>query len=541
LAGRYRLLEQIGPGGVAVVYRAHDEQTSGSVAVKFLSGGSNRELESTAKHFERAWTASLMRHPHIVQVLETGFSEFGPFIVMEDLRGEHVGKILERHGRLRKDVCFVLIEPLLLALGACHSIGLIHGYVKPDHVVVCQLPDRRVTVKLLDFGAILDLGKPGAPEDATEYLSPEHVNGGPVDHRSDLFSVCVLIYELLTNALPFHGPTFTATTYRIIHRPCPTLGQMGLLGADELSNVLMRGLEKDPSRRYSTARELLEALRPLMQSSATSPRALAELIPTITLVPKESGAISMIIPSTVRPTSLTPGPESGAQFRGVTRVTTPLPLAARLDKPAAPHSPEPEDFHAPLPARYRGKFRARAVVWQALDDYVRTRHSAEAREQILYTINSEDARDLLSGNLQGILYCELEAVTQYVDLVTSRLFSSNADWCRMAGRDTVDGVLSTALARSVPPIPSLPVSLRRICRTLGPLFDFGDWQVEPTESDTTAFIHVTGVDAVCHGLRLWMHGVVERALAVAHRSATTTIVRGQASFMPRMIFEVVSS
>ncbi|HEY5958723.1 MAG TPA: serine/threonine-protein kinase [Polyangiaceae bacterium] len=534
LAGRYRLLERIGPGGNGAVFRAFDEQTSATVAVKFLSGRPNRDLESTGRYFERAWTASLIRHPHIVQVHETGLSEFGPFITMEDLRGEHLGRILERHGRLRKDICFALVEPILLALGACHSIGLFHGYVKPDHVIVCQLPDRRITVKVLDFGAMVDLARQGPPLHAMEYLSPEHAHGGPIDHRSDLFSVCVLTYELLTNSLPFHGPTFTETTYRIINRPCPSLGQMGLTGSEALSNVLLRGLAKDPSCRYSNARELLEALRPLMQSDGVS---LAELIPSITMIPMDSGTISMTLPAMQRTSSLTPGPESGAAIRRISR-TSLLPVTARVEQPTSSYPADADELRAALPARYRGRFRARAVIWQALDVYVRSRRPADLREQILRAIGNDDASDLLSGTLQGIVYCKLDSITQYIELVTTRLFSSHPGWCRTAGRETVDGILSVALTRSIPPSPSLLVSLRRICRILSPLFDFGEWQVEPTQDGSGALVHVSGVDAVCSGLRLWAFGVVERSLDVSHRGTSLSIVRGEASFTPRLVIDV---
>ncbi len=539
LVGRYRILEKIGSGGTGEVYRAADERGQSAVAIKFFHVSVPHHLEQASRLFECAWTASLLHHKHIVQVHETGLSDFGPFIVMEDLRGENVGRLLERYGRLRKESCFAIIEPVLLALGAAHSIGLLHGDVKPENVFVCQVPDNRVTVKLLDFGTTPSSTDGERSIGTLEYLSPEQVAGRPLDHRSDQFAVCVVLYELLTNSLPFHGPTTAATSYRILNQPCPTLEQVGLLQSDALSNVLLRGLSKDPSQRYPNVRELLDDLRPLMQGESPSTQLLSELLPIVGLLRQESGTMpaSSALSQRPRPPPSVPSPESGARLAAVARRPSLLPPSSRPDQPGVAES---GPLAPVLPARYRGRYRARAVIWQSLDAYVRARRPANLRERILYDIGTEDASDLLLGTLQGIVYCELDSISQYIELVSLRLFDGDAFWCRSAGRDAVDGVLSAALTRSIPPTPNVAISMRRVCRILGPLFDFGDWLVEEGEDPHHASVTISGVDAVCEGLRLWVLGLMERSLAVAHQKSSLSVTRGEGGFTPRMVVELAA-
>lgn len=543
LAGRYRILEKIGAGTIGEVCRALDETTQTSVVIKFLRTGPTRDLEQASRLFEGAWTASLLRHPHIVQVHETGLSEFGPFVVMEDLRGEHVGRILERQGRLKRESCFAIIEPVLSALAATHSIGLLHGDVKPENVILCQTSDSRLNVKLLDFGAVASMTGVGQSVGITEYLAPEQVERKPVDHRADLFSVCVLLYELLSNSLPFHGSTPAATAYRIVSMPCPTLGQIGLADADGLSEVVMRGLEKEPSRRYSNARDLLDALRPHMQGSTPANVLLSELLPLATLARQDSGTLPVSAIASQRPRSLSsPSPESGARLASVAaRGSLFPPAVARTETPHATRPSDRDGLQPVLPARYRGRYHVRAIIWQALDDYVRARRPAEMRERILYDVGNDDAGDLLIGTLQGIVYCELDSMSQYIELATARLFSGDPAWCRAAGRETVDGVLAAALTRSIPPSPTMAVTLRRTCRILAPLFDFGDWQIDELAEGTGATATISGIDAVCHGLRLWIVGLVERSLEISHHGTILSVTRGETSFMPRLVIEVSKS
>jgi serine/threonine protein kinase len=545
LAGRYRILERIGTGGVGEYYRAVDERTEEYVTIKLLRTGIAHGLDEASHWFEGASSGGLFRHPNILRVEGTGLSDFGPFVIMEDFRGDNAKRLLERHGRLRKESAFAIIEPVFLALSAAHSIGLLHGDVKPENVIVCHQSQQRVAVKLLEFGVLSTAHPTSQLAASLDYLSPEQIEGRPADHRSEQFASCVLLYELLTNSLPFHGATPAATTSRIVRLPCPSLAERGVPHEEPLSAVLRRGLEKDPSRRYANMRDLLETLRPLMQSKMHASAILAELLPVATLLRHGSGTI--VSPnSTIQRTRTTPIPirESGARLASPSILSS-WPAPVSHSDPLLPQAQssreretERDSFALVLPVRYRGRYRARAVVWQSLDEYVRARRPATLRERILYDIGTEMAGDLLLGTLSGIVHCELDPITQYIELATLRLFSGDSNWCRTAGQEAVAGILATALTRSIPPTLTIDATLRRVCRILSPLFDFAEWQVDQDHEEQRAQVSVCGLDAVCQGLRLWIVGVMERALAVAHPRPTLTIVRGETSFMPRMIIDV---
>jgi len=537
LASRYRILEKLGAGWHGDVYRAVDEQTRTTVVVRLFQFDATGHSSSAPRRLGDALAANLIRHPHIVQSHEVGQSEFGPFVVTEDLRGEHIGRLLERHGRLKRESCFAIIEPVLLALGAAHSMGLIHGDVKPRNVWVCQLPDNRVTVKVLGFGmAAPPLEPPQSPVHISHF-APEQLESNALEPRTDQFAACATLYELLTNSLPFQGPTVATTIQRILHQPCPTLEQAGAPQTDALSKVIMRGLEKDPARRYPGVRELLDALRPLMQGDSTQAMLLSELLPASALLRKDSGTIPSASAASQRPrASSISSPESGARLAAASRRPSFSPPSSR------PESSRPTlDSLVPvLPAQHRGRYRARAVIWQSLDSYVRARRPAYLRERILYDIGSNDASDLLLGTLQGIVYCDLDSISQYIELATARLFSGDPSWCRYAGQEAVDGVLSAALTRSIPPTPDITVSVRRVCRILGPMFDFGEWQVDEAGAPNSALVTISGINAVCQGLRLWVVGLMERSLSVAHQRARLTVNRGEAAFTPRLMIEIAN-
>lgn len=521
-----------------------DEPVHRTVAIKIIRPIASQDVQ-TSRVIDGAWAASQIRHPNIVQVHETGLSEFGPFIVMEDLRGENIRRLLERHGRLKKEHVLAIIEPVLLAFSQAHSIGLLHGDVKPENVMVCQVHDQRITVKVLDFnGAIPTRAAAGIAnpaQEGVEYMAPEQINAGLIDHRADLFAICVLIYELLTNALPFHGPTPLATASRIVNLPCPSLAQAGLLDSAALSEVLARGLQKAPALRYPNARELLEALRPLMRGDAAGPVLLSELLPITSILRHASGTMS--IPAlSISPgsRSSSPGPESGARALAGALRSSPWPYSSR---PAAAHSSgtggiAPGSLAPVLPTRFRGRFHARAVVWQALDEYVRARRPAALREQILYEIGDVVASDLLLGTLYGFAYCDLDSLTQYIELATERLFSGDPAWCQIAGNESVGGVLSPALARSIPPNSTIGATLRRVARIVGPFFDFGHWQLDEDDSPYRAVMSLTDIEVACQGLRLWFVGLIERSMSMTRQRVNVNILRGESSFMPRLTIEV---
>lgn len=280
--GPYELIGELGRGAMARVWRAWDPTTHRQVAIKEplfggdLSGTSQAELGR--RFASEARVASQLSHPGIVRVYDADVWDGRPAIVMELVEGKTLAQILVP-GRLTPDQTLAVLDQLLDAVGYAHGCGVIHRDIKPDNVFVSY----DGTVKLADFGiARMEgqyatvgtmlgtvLGTPG-------YLSPEQAVGNRVDGRSDLFSVGVIAYEMLTGANPFgagDGSDATALLYRIVHEPVPVLPAWASAGLNvDLRPAIMCALAKDPAQRPQSAAEFKAMLhnRPAYQTVGTS-------------------------------------------------------------------------------------------------------------------------------------------------------------------------------------------------------------------------------------------------------------------------------
>lgn len=530
------------------VYRASDELGHGTVAVKLQRSDLVRDLEQASRLFEGAWKATRICHPHIVEVYETGLGELGPFVVMEDLQGEDLSRLLARRGRLDPAHAIALIVPLLDALDAAHMAGLIHGDIKPENAILCRLADGNASVKLLDFGGNVgwSLDRSSGVRQyyfgTADYLAPEQASGKRVDHRSDLFAICVLLFELLTNTRPFHGPSASATAYKVLNAPAPDLEACGMTNAEGLSGVLRRGLAKLPAERFQSAASLLEALKPYFAVTRPVPDVLADLLPLGLSFRRESSPADSHPRQSASTRSTYPPPHVSGE-----RIIVTSPRRQVISKTItgtnlpAVETPKPRIEQARtsvLPARFRGKFHVRGVVWQTLDDYVRARHGDEAWNKILAEADGEPVRDLIEGTLQGIIYYDLDTITLCIDLASRRLFEGDQRWCRQAGRDASRRLLSGMLSRNFP-VPAHPVVvLRRVAAVTGRLFDFSKWQAHPTASPRGALLTIEGLEPANAGLRQWILGVVTRSVSSAHARARVEVRRGENAFTPRMVIEV---
>jgi serine/threonine-protein kinase len=267
---KYRLAERIGGGGMGHVFRAENVLAGRAVAIKFLHPELSENTELAQRFFQEAQAVNRIRHPNIVDVIDAGVGEMGPYIVMEHLEGEGVGSALQRLGRFEVDAAVGTCIPVLEALDAAHRVGIIHRDLKPENVFVAFDPSRaQAVVRLLDFGIakVLDASGPsprtrtGVVFGTPDYLSPEQATGdAPIDGRSDLFAVGVLLYELLTGTRPFRAPTAVATAFRVVHAEAPTLAAAGVHVDLRLEAVVAKLLQKDPMKRYATAGEVAREL-----------------------------------------------------------------------------------------------------------------------------------------------------------------------------------------------------------------------------------------------------------------------------------------
>ncbi len=271
------------------VFRAEHVITGRAVAIKFLHPELVDNAELSHRFFMEAQAVNRIRHPNIVEVIDAGVGDPGPYIVMEHLDGESLGMALARFGRLDADAAVGVAIPVLEALDAAHRAGIIHRDVKPENIFIAFDPNKgQAVVRLLDFGIakMMDGDGPAAPRTRTgvvfgtpDYLSPELATGDmPLDGRSDLFAVGVLLYEVLTGTRPFRAPTAVATAFRVVHAEVPNLATAGVSVDARLEAIVHRLLQKEPAKRFPTAGDVVRELDRVVPDTARRAAALSKII-----------------------------------------------------------------------------------------------------------------------------------------------------------------------------------------------------------------------------------------------------------------------
>lgn len=273
LAGRYVLEEAIAAGGMATVWRAKDEVLARPVAMKILREDLARDPDFLERFRREAVSAARLTHPSIVSVFDTGIEDDVCYIVMEDLGGSTLRELMDEAGPLPAPRAVELITPILSALGFAHSNGLIHRDVKPANVLIS--PDGRV--KVTDFGIARaafaggDITTTGQVLGTVRYLSPEQVQGGDVDGRSDVYSTGVVLYEMLSGRAPFVAESDVATAMmRLTSKPLPPRAIRPDIPR-RVEAVVMKAMATRPDERFPTAEAMAAALH--LQVGAEDPMA----------------------------------------------------------------------------------------------------------------------------------------------------------------------------------------------------------------------------------------------------------------------------
>jgi serine/threonine protein kinase/tetratricopeptide (TPR) repeat protein len=263
----YHILEKLGSGGMGVVYKAEDTKLPRYVALKFLPEESSRDRQALERFEREARATAALNHPHICTIYEIGEHAGHPFIAMELLEGRTLKHHIAEKPLEIADFLDLAIQ-MADALDAAHSKGIVHRDIKPANIFVTV----RGQAKVLDFGLAKttkgpDLAVTGQSETQAgvvrgtlPYMSPEQLQGRPVDHRTDLFSLGVVMYEMATGQRPFHGETSFDLTSSILRDSPRPLAQHRADLPGALDRILERCLAKDPDGRYLSARELREAL-----------------------------------------------------------------------------------------------------------------------------------------------------------------------------------------------------------------------------------------------------------------------------------------
>ncbi len=272
----YRIREQLGAGGMGEVYRAEDVRLGRDVAIKFLSPALQADPESRGRLMTEARAASALRSPHIAAIYDIGEHEGAVFLVMEYVEGEVLARRLAK-GPVPIPLAIDVALQTADALDEAHSRGIVHRDIKSGNLMVTP----RGHVKVLDFGLAKfmtpvrglsqtltrsDLTLPGVVLGTVSYMSPEQALGRDLDHRSDIFSLGVVLYEAVAGRLPFAGSSAVEIIDRIIHHPAPPIGRLEDTLPPELETIINKALEKDPQSRYQSARELYTALDDLRRA-----------------------------------------------------------------------------------------------------------------------------------------------------------------------------------------------------------------------------------------------------------------------------------
>ncbi len=278
LADRYRLLKLIGEGGMGSVYQAEHITIGRKLAVKVLAQEYCDSPEVVARFLQEARTASMLHHEHIVDITDFGHTKQGlAFLTMEYLEGEDLATLLSREGRQPWARLRRIILQVCRALHAAHEKGIVHRDMKPDNCFRIKRGGNPDFIKILDFGIakVLADGQFGGREDrpkmateagtllgTPEYMAPEIARDQKADARVDVYSLGILIYEMLTGSVPFKGQTFMATVaMQMVDEPMPPRQRAPEAEIPiEIEAVIMTALQKDPDQRYQSVRELAEAI-----------------------------------------------------------------------------------------------------------------------------------------------------------------------------------------------------------------------------------------------------------------------------------------
>lgn len=264
---RYRLLEQVGQGGMATVYRATDESDGREVAVKVLHRHLQSDPESRQRFLREAQAVSRLHHENILSIYGYSVGETDDsFLVTELVRGKTLRAFLSEYRPTLPEVSALFGAEVARALSAAHKEGVIHRDVKPENILLRD----DGTLVLCDFGiarlADCDtLTSTGQLLGSPAYMAPEHIKGQPVDARSDLFALGVVMYELITGELPFRGKNPHETLTLIAEGTCEAPSQRQPLCSPELERVVTRALVPDPAERYQDAEELRKDLVALLE------------------------------------------------------------------------------------------------------------------------------------------------------------------------------------------------------------------------------------------------------------------------------------
>ena len=262
--GKYEIAEQIGAGGFGTVYKAWDPFIQRWVALKTCS---TTDAEVTQRFFREAQLAGALQHPNITLIYDFGIDGKTPYFVQEFLSGTDLDDLLASRTVTLDGMLAILLQ-VCVGLDYAHSRGIVHRDIKPANVRVLE----DGTVKIMDFGiaksmeAESRLTQTGVALGTAGYLAPEQLSGKPLDPRTDLFSLGVMVYEMVTGARPFSGPNLSNVIYQILNQDPVAPRQRNAACPERLETAILKALAKEPADRYGSVREFASELKAVLAS-----------------------------------------------------------------------------------------------------------------------------------------------------------------------------------------------------------------------------------------------------------------------------------
>ncbi|MER5809646.1 protein kinase [Streptomyces sp. NPDC002033] len=361
--GRYQLRDLLGEGGMAAVYLAYDSALDRQVAIKTLHSELGREASFRERFRREAQAVAKLSHTNIVSVFDTGEGEvsFGgsgdgtvmPYIVMEYVEGQPLGSVLDadvrQYGAMPADKALKVTSDVLAALETSHEMGLVHRDIKPGNVMMTK----RGVVKVMDFGiaramqsGVTSMTQTGMVVGTPQYLSPEQALGRGVDARSDLYSVGIMLFQLLTGRIPFEADSPLAIAYAHVQEEPVAPSSINRSVTQAMDSLVARALKKNPNERFPTAAAMRdEILRVLSAGQTGAP----VIVPGAAPGGSGAGVSSAVFPP-VDSAFQAPPPQSLQQPYQPQHTPAPSPYAPQTPAQggyAYPHTPAPQQQYAP--------------------------------------------------------------------------------------------------------------------------------------------------------------------------------------------------
>jgi eukaryotic-like serine/threonine-protein kinase len=261
IAGRYEIVELIGKGGMSSVFKARDRLLDRTVAIKVLHPHYTEDEEYVERFRREARSVAQVSHPNIVTVIDRGEDDRRQFIVFEYVEGENLKELLQRTGPLPIRDALLLALQMARALSFAHGRGLVHRDVKPQNVLL----NADGQAKMTDFGIAREVDVQGVTITGTvlgtsEYIAPEQARGQQVDQQTDVYSLGVVLYELLTGSVPYEGENFVTVALRHVNEPVPSVLERRPEVPPRLALAVERAMAKSPDDRFSSMDELVGEL-----------------------------------------------------------------------------------------------------------------------------------------------------------------------------------------------------------------------------------------------------------------------------------------